>query len=341
MTWLDIGNGWRNVFLLSCMLQALALGVLFATRRAWMKEHRAAAFFAGVSVTPFAEYLWMLLLSLLWPHAPKLIYIGAPPMIAAGYLIWLIIKHRKRWKALLRGGWQKIRAVRLDRAAIVSVCFALAMGALLMPVCIRTATSAVAAQADSGEYMGLALRYAEGRDTAALFTKADTQAEYRGHSHFPSLELYMAYGLMHTSDVYGYPYDKPMFTGIGLLIFYLLAAFIALALRAARGKLRWLMLALLLFNLIPYLVEFYRRSDARRLAVPCGADRRAAVFRSAAGQGLAAVCTDRFRRVCDLLYGDERARGVLRNRAVYRGCVGGRRGSGGCRTPRTALPHAF
>lgn len=254
MTWLDIGNGWRNLFLLSCALQAFSLGVLFAARRVFWKDHRVAAFFAGAAVTPFAQFLWMLLLSLLWPKAPKLVYIGVPPALAAGYLLWLVVKHRKRWMELLSGGWEKIKRIRLDRAAVVSVCFAAAMGALLLPVCVRLATSAVAAQADSGEYMGLALRYAEGRDTAALFEKDDIQADYRGHSHFPSLELYMAYGLMHTSDTCGYPYDKPMFTATGLLVFYLLAAFIALCLRAARGKLRWLMLALLLFNLIPNLI---------------------------------------------------------------------------------------
>lgn len=254
MTWLDIGNGWRNLFLLSCMLQAVSLGVLFSTHREWMREHRMAAFFVGAAVTPFAQYLWMLLLALLWPAAPKLVYIGVPPALAAGYLLWLVVKYRKRWTALIRGGWQKIRQIRLDRAAIVSICFAAAMGVLLMPVCIRLATSTVAAQADSGEYMGLALRYAEDRDTDALFTMDDTQTDYRGNAHFPSLELYMAYGLMHASDAYGYPYDKPMFTAVGILVFYLLAAFIALCLRVIRGRVRWLMLALLLFNLIPNLV---------------------------------------------------------------------------------------
>lgn len=267
MTWLTIGNGWRNLFLLSCLLQALALGVLFAVRGFLMKKNRTAAFLTGVAVTPFAQYLWMLLLSLLWPNAPKLVYIGAPPLLAAGYLLWLLVKTRGRWMALCQSGWQAVKTIRLDRAAVISLCFAAAMAVLLLPVCIRTATSAVAAQSDSGEYMGLALRYAETRDTAALFTKDDTQADYSGHAHFPSLELYMAYGLMHASDTYGYPYDKPMFTAVGLLVFYLLAAFLALCLRAARGKLRWAMLALLLFNLIPNIV--YSFGGATRDAWRC------------------------------------------------------------------------
>ncbi|HPF86687.1 MAG TPA: hypothetical protein PK537_01370 [Candidatus Limiplasma sp.] len=269
-TWLDIGNGWRNLFLLSCMLQAVSLGVLFAIHRFWMKDNRVAAFLAGVAVTPFAEYLWMLLLALTWPQAPKLVYIGIPPLLAGVYLLYLLVKTRGRWFTLLKGGWAALRKIRIDRAAIVSICFALAMGVLLLPICIRTATSTIAAQADSGEYMGLALRYTETRDTAALFTKDDTQADYRGNSHFPSLELYMSYGLMHTSDTYGYPYDKPMFTAVGILIFYLLAAFIALCLRVTRGKVRWLMLALLLFNLIPnfvYSIGGATRDTWRVLAV--------------------------------------------------------------------------
>ena len=35
MTWLDLGNGWRNLFLLSAFLQAVSLGTLFAARR-WL-----------------------------------------------------------------------------------------------------------------------------------------------------------------------------------------------------------------------------------------------------------------------------------------------------------------
>ena len=254
MTWLDIGNGWRNLFLLSSLVQAFSLGVLFAVHRFWMKDNRVAAFLTGVAVTPFAQYLWMLLMALLWPQAPRLVYIGVPPVLAGVYLLYRLFKTHRQWLSLLRSGVAALRRIRLDRAALISFCFALAMGILLMPICIRTATSAVGSLGDSGEYMGLALRYAEGRDTAGLFEKDDVQSDYRGHAHFPSLELYMAYGLMHTSDTYGYPYDKPAFTAIGILIFYLLSAFIALCLRLTRGKLRWLMVALLLFNLIPNFV---------------------------------------------------------------------------------------
>ena len=74
--WLSIGNGWRNLYLLSGALQALSLGVFFAKRRLWVKRSRIGAFLAGVAVTPLVEYLWMLVLALVWPHAPKLVYIG-------------------------------------------------------------------------------------------------------------------------------------------------------------------------------------------------------------------------------------------------------------------------
>ena len=254
MTWLDLGNGWRNLFLLSCLLQAAALGLLFATRKQWMREHRVAAFLTGVAATPLVQYLWMLLLALLWPAAPRLVYIGILPLLATGYLCGLLFRVRRRILALLKGGLAAVRKLRIDRAAAVSASLALAMLLLLAPICVRFATSTISAQADSAEFMGLALRYTEDRDTGALFTKADTQTDYRGTAHFPSLELYMAYGLMHNAGVAGYPYDKPMFTAIGMLVFYLLAAFVALCLRVLRGKLRWLMPALLLLNLVPNLV---------------------------------------------------------------------------------------
>ena len=43
MTWLDVGNGWRNLFLLSCAVQALALGCLFCAH-GWFVKSTAAYF---------------------------------------------------------------------------------------------------------------------------------------------------------------------------------------------------------------------------------------------------------------------------------------------------------
>lgn len=261
--WLAVGNLWRNAYLLSSGLQALALGVLFARRRLWVKGSRAGSFFAGAAVTPLMQYLWMLLMALLWPHAPKLVYIGALPLTAGLYLVGVIYAARRAiaaWPARL-WGWLA-RALRLDKPALVSLCFAAAMAVLLAPICVRTATSAYPAAADSGEYMALGLRYCEDRDLGELLEKDDATGHFRGHAHFPSMELYMAYGLMHTGDAYGYPYDKPMFTALGLLAGYLLLAFTALLLQAAGGRRRWVLLGLLLFNLVPNFV--YSLSTAPR-----------------------------------------------------------------------------
>ena len=52
MTWLDIGNGWRNLFLLSCALQAAALGLWFCLRGWFSPRHRVACFLTGVAATP-------------------------------------------------------------------------------------------------------------------------------------------------------------------------------------------------------------------------------------------------------------------------------------------------
>ena len=71
MTWLDIGNGWRNLFLLSCGLQAAALGLWFCLRGWFSPRHRVACFLTGVAATPLCQYLWMLLLALVWPQAPR------------------------------------------------------------------------------------------------------------------------------------------------------------------------------------------------------------------------------------------------------------------------------
>ncbi|HPS82027.1 MAG TPA: hypothetical protein PLP25_09240, partial [Candidatus Limiplasma sp.] len=275
LDWLAVGNAWRNLFILSCAVQALALGTLFSARRLWVGGNRLGAFLAGVSVTPLAQYLWMLLLALFWPFAPKAVYISALPALASAYLLWMILRRTGRLLSLARrfGAWLR-RLCHLDKPAIASLCFALAMAILLAPICIRFTTSTSAAQADAGEYMGLGLRYCEDRDLGNLLDKNDQTGHFRGNSHFPSMELYMAYGLMHTGDTYGYPYDKPMMTGLGLLTLYLLCAFMALLVQVTRGNRRWILLGLLLFNLVPnyvYSIAVAPRDNWRCLALVVGA----------------------------------------------------------------------
>ena len=84
----------------------------------------------------------------------------------------------------------------------------------------------------------------------------------------------MAYGLMHSGDTVGYPYDKPLFTGVGLLSLYLLMAYAALLIRLTRGDRRWVLLGLMLFNLVPNLVyslALAPRDTWRCLAIVIGA----------------------------------------------------------------------
>ena len=255
VNWLDLGNGWRNLFLLSCLLQASALGAAFAIHGWWNKHSRAACFFTGAAVTPLVQYLWTLLLAFVWPHAPKLLYIGALPALAAGYWLCIFLRHFRKAPTLFRQGVAFVRRLcHFDKPALVSLCFAAAMVILLLPVSVRLATTTSAANpGDSGEYLGLAVRFCNDRELGSLLEKEDTTGHFRGHGHFPSLELYMSYGLMHTGNAYGYPYDKPVFTGLGLLNFYMAAACLALLITLTRERKRWILLGILLLNLVPNL----------------------------------------------------------------------------------------
>ena len=87
MTWLDIGNGWRNLYLLSCLVQMGALGCLFAARGWFVKKNRPACFLTGVASTPLVQYLWTLGLALCWPNAPQMVYIGGLPALSAVVLL--------------------------------------------------------------------------------------------------------------------------------------------------------------------------------------------------------------------------------------------------------------
>ena len=256
MTWLDLGNGWRNLFLLSAFLQAVSLGTLFAARRWFSKGSRLACFLTGAAATPLLEYLWMLALAFLWPHAPKLVYIGVPPLAAGILLAVMLLRRIRRIPALFRRGLAFVRRLcHFDKPALIALCFALCMVILLAPVCVRFLSSMNCAEAsDAGEYLALAQRYCTDRNVGELLEKNETEGHFRGNSHFPSLELYMSYGLFHTGgDSFGYPYDKPAFTAIGLLLFYVAAAYGALLLTFCREKKGCALLGVLLFNLVPNL----------------------------------------------------------------------------------------
>ena len=255
--WLTIGNGWRNVFLLSCLLQAAALGTLCAVQCWFSKTSRVACFLTGVSATPLVQYLWMLIIAVLWPHAPKLVYIAVLPVLAGGYGLFLLLRYFRKIPTILSSyGVFLKRILRFDKPALISLCFAAALAILLLPVCIRGMTSMNSASpGDSGEYLGLAVRFCEDRNLSALLEKNENEGHFRGHSHFPSMELYMSYGLMHTQEVYGYPYDKPTFTGLGSLVFYMTAAYAALLVILTKERKRWILLGMLLLNLVPSLYD--------------------------------------------------------------------------------------
>ena len=264
MTWLDVGNGWRNLFLLSCALQALALGCLFCAHGWFVKQSKAACFLTGVASTPLLQYLWMLALALVWPHAPQKLLIAVPPLAAALGLAVMAVRRLPRIRLLWRKGLAFARRVcHFDKPALVCLCFAVAMALLLTPAMVRFMSSMdMVNNGDSGEYLALAQRYCEDRSLVELLEKNETEGHFRGHSHFPSLELYMSYGLMHTGGQVGYPNDKACFTGLGMLVFYALAAYGALLCVFCRQRKGWMLLGALLFNLVPDL--YYSISGAPR-----------------------------------------------------------------------------
>lgn len=254
MTWLDLGNHWRNLYLLSCMMQMGALGCLFAARGWFVKQNRPACFLTGVASTPLVQYLWTLLLALCWPAAPQMVYIGGLPVLSILAVLVLAIANVLKGKQLaLRGVAFVKRILHFDKPALMVLCFALCMVLLLAPACVRfmSSTSALNHGGDAGEYMARALKYCQDRDLVSLLDKDDQTGLFRPNSHFPSMELYFSYGLFHADGNYGYPYDKPAFTGMGMLIFYAAAAYGALLMILCRNRKSCVLLGAVLFNLVP------------------------------------------------------------------------------------------
>lgn len=265
MEWLDLGNHWRNIYLLSCLMQMGALGCLFAVKGWFVKHSRLACFLTGVATTPLVQYLWTLLLAVAWPDAPQMVYIGALPVLGCLIVLGLGMANIRRAKELiLRGVAFAKRILCFDKPALIVLCFAICIVLLLGPACVRfmSSTNAVNEGGDVGEYMARALEYCEDRELSALLEKDEQVGRFRGNSHFPSMELYFSYGLFHADGEYGYPYDKPAFTGMGMLIFYAVAAYAALLLAFCREKKIYVLLGAVLFNLVPDL--YYSVAGAPR-----------------------------------------------------------------------------
>jgi len=241
------------------------LGTLFAIHHWFSRKSRVACFFTGAAATPLLQYLWMLFIAVVWPNAPRFIWIGILPLLSGLYGLLLIIRYARRIPVFIKKGTIFfLQLCKFDKLTLIPLCFVLALTLLLLPVGVRLCISMNAANsADSGEYMGLALRFCEDRDLGKLLEKDENEGRYRGHSHFPSLEIYMAYGLMLTNgEDYGYPADKPMLTAVGLLNMYMVAAYIALVIVLTRERKRWLLLGILLLNLVPNL--FFSANGAPR-----------------------------------------------------------------------------
>ncbi len=254
MTWLDLGNHWRNLYLLSCMMQMGALGCLFAARGWFVKTNRPACFLTGVAFTPLMQYLWTLTLAILWPDAPQLVYIGTLPAVSCLIVLALGVLNLRRAKELLQRGAAFVRrAFHFDKPALIVLCFALCIVLLIGPACVRfmSSTYALHQAGDTGEYMARALVFCEERELAPLLEKDEQEGHFRGNSHFPSMELYFSYGLFHADGQYGYPCDKPAFTGMGMLIFYAMAAYGALLCTFCQNRKGYVLLGVVLFNLVP------------------------------------------------------------------------------------------
>ncbi len=253
MTWLDVGNGWRNLYLLSMALQMAALGLWFAKKRWFCRYSRLACALTGAAAAPLCQFVWMLLMALVWPTAPRQVLIGAPPAGAAVMLLWLALSHVQRLPEVwARGKDWLMRLCHLDKPAVAALCFALCIVILLLPVCVRFMSSMDSVQGgDTGEYLALAQRYCEDRSLKNLLEKEETVGHFRGHSHFPSMELFMSYGLMHTGGQVGYPHDKAVFTALGMNTLCMLMAYVALLCVLCRGRKRWVLLGVVLFNLVP------------------------------------------------------------------------------------------
>ena len=240
MTWLDIGNGWRNLFLLLRASGGGAGPLVLPAGLVPAPGIRWPAFSRALAATPCAVSVDAAAGAGGGPRPQGGSYrcaAGAGGGRPAGWGSSRLTRLRAFLRvgapahAMPHSGCGPLRMDRATAAAWLRLAWSFCLRRCACATCPAWRACAGATRANTWPWPNATVRTA----TWETSWKDDTTGHFRGHNHFPSLELYMSYGLFHTGGQVGYPNDKAVFTGLGLNTFYVAAAYLALLIVACQG----------------------------------------------------------------------------------------------------------
>lgn len=253
--WSEVTVFYAELYILSCLLQVLAAGLVCVRLQLFTKQ-RAANFFLGGACVPLIQFLYAFLLFSLPLRLPKLLYILPLPLCAL-VVIALACKEllaylRKNPPTALVG-----RTFRISPKALCAVGLVLAVAIVwcaMLPFLKRLSTQNFSVDNDNAEYMTKATILANGQEIRPFLSLQDEpDGHFLADDHFPTWPVYLAYALLHAPEAAGYPYDMTGQVAYFACICYLSASYCGVLLLLCKKNPQWAAVGALLFFLVPYM----------------------------------------------------------------------------------------
>lgn len=222
--------GWA----LSIAVLAASLGYFAVSLPRQIRAPRGARFAMGAAMAPHVVAVWVILLTTLFPGAPKALLAFGPGIVSAPYLL---LVWRRVWRRLILAGW---RATRRSWLAIFSLgCIAILLLGIAQATSFRISQPILGA--DVAHYLNEAKVIADTADFRSYpgFGGAP-DASAPASLHGPSFAGYLASSLSANAlatGVVGPPRDLATRVALALTFLLLLAAVYALATTVSRSRL--------------------------------------------------------------------------------------------------------
>lgn len=195
------------LYIYSTIVTSIASGVLF-TKRCIIRKSWYASFFIGISMSPYIQFVFTLIIALIFREGiSRYVYIIPIPLAATVYLIRAVTLFD------LKSYWLKRRMIKRKNINLVSaICIITGIVCLVFWVwyCYKCCITSSFIQYDNMEYFYKASYFANHRGLSDIsYVKGIANGSALPDNHFPSYILYLGYAFMHSSaDIIAFPLHK-------------------------------------------------------------------------------------------------------------------------------------
>jgi len=254
---------WALIYVVQLLIPSLALGVVAVHLPRHLNGTRISRFLIGFAATPFLLTLWTVLLSAIFPGAPRSLFFLSPPALG---IVPLALYGRHTVRRLLKE-WRRGRTASGNPLpAYIGYACAVILTIIVISK-LGVNAKAPVTQHDASAYLTLSLPFAKARSVSAIPDFNATIDEVVPHqSHSYLYPAFLAQALMTTgADSPGFPNDHAARVAIQVLMLYMFIAVFALA--STSGYMGAGALALILLLEVPTigLMSFHCHRDPFRV----------------------------------------------------------------------------